>query len=217
MNVSVNCYRHEKNAPDFFRDLSFSLDKGKLHALHGKNGIGKSVFFGLLSKKVPHTAHFEGCIETEGKVVLLNQGFDRLVASHLTFSENLRVACLNRHPSFFKQLPFCQDYSNFLNIFHIDENIPVSCLSGGQKQILALLMILQKPASVLLLDEPTATLDEENAKLIFDFLQTLTLNGLTIFAICHDRELILKYASGDHFHLEKREDGLRQIKHQKLI
>ena len=62
--------------------------------------------------------------------------------------------------------------------------------SGGQRQILSLMMVLQREFDVLLLDEPTATLDEQNARMVFDFLHTLAEAQITLLVVCHDPELL---------------------------
>jgi len=114
------------------------------------------------------------------------------------------------HP--FSRLKNPSFYPDFLEKFHIDVSKPASKLSGGQRQILALLMVLQKERSVLLLDEPTATLDEQNATLVFEFLMTLTLQNVTLLVVCHDRELVNRYANGQHLHLEMGAHGLRELR-----
>lgn len=91
--------------------------------------------------------------------------------------------------------------------FHIDRKKPVHLLSGGQRQILALLMVLQTPIDYLLLDEPTATLDEENAEMVFEFLQGLTQEGLTIFVVCHDKDLVERFLTGQSLHIAKTQLG----------
>jgi ATPase subunit of ABC transporter with duplicated ATPase domains len=72
-------------------------------------------------------------------------------------------------------------------------------------------MVLQQHVDVLLLDEPTATLDEQNAEWVFEFLKALTFKNVTLLVVCHDRELIQRYANGHHLQLEVHPSGLRTI------
>lgn len=203
MNVTNLSYRHNKAASFLFKDLSFHVEEGRLHALHGKNGYGKSVLLGLLNGKKPAQGVMEGQISYSGKTLLVNQRFDQLIADKFTFAENLRFACMGQYPSVFGRLGSPTHHLDFVDRFHIDVHKPVYMLSGGQRQILALLMILQKPVDVLLLDEPTATLDEENAVLVFEFLKGLTQRGITVVVVCHDRELVEKYVSGQNYTLAR--------------
>lgn len=212
MNVNQLSYKHEKDAPYFFKDLSFTLEKEKFHALHGKNGTGKSVLLSLLNKKVTPQSVMEGEIHRHGMTMLVNQRYDELLADKFSFSDNLKFACMKHFPSIKNSLKSPVFYLDFIKKFAIDITKPVYMLSGGQRQILALLMILQKPIKMLILDEPTASLDEENATLVFDFLKSLTTEGITILVVCHHPDLVSRYVTGKNLYLLKQPDGLRTLK-----
>lgn len=197
MKIENLNFKHHKDAPYFFRDLSFELEEGQIHALHGKNGVGKSVLLHLLSK------------QCDG-ITLLTQQFDQTLVGQFSFFENLQFATLKRFPNPFAYLNSSFQRPQFLEKFHIDINLPVYKLSGGQRQILALLMKLQKDTKVLLLDEPTAALDEQNAIMVFEFLQSL--KGVTMLIVCHDQELIKRYTTGRHLHLEVDANRQRILK-----
>lgn len=207
MNIQNLCFQYHKYAPPFFKDFSFTLETGKIHALHGKNGIGKSVLLGLLNGKIPPKGILSGQISSTERSVLMNQRFDQMIADHFSFLENLKFACLDRFPSPFSRLALPNFLPSFLEKFHINLEKPSYQLSGGQRQILALLMALQKGKQILLLDEPTAALDEENACLVFNFLNILAQQGMTILVVCHDRELIQQYTTGESLFLEKDQKG----------
>ena len=212
MDIHHLSYKHHKFAPDFFKDLSFQLERGKMHALHGKNGMGKSVLLHLLSGKIPNEGRMTGIIKGCENAVLVNQRFDQMIADQFSFQENLKFACMNHFPNPFSRLKEPRFYPQFLEKFHIDISKPVSQLSGGQRQILSLLMVLQRERSILLLDEPTATLDELNVEIVFEFLKTLTHQGITVLVVCHDRELVCRHADGAHLYLEIDGEGMRRLK-----
>ena len=182
-----------------------------MHALHGKNGIGKTVLLHLLSRRIPLQGIMQGTILGGENAILVNQRFDQMIADQFTFYENLQFACMGRFPSPFSRLTPPRFYPDFVDKFHLDVTKPASKLSGGQRQILALLMVLQKQPNMLFLDEPTATLDEQNAKTVFEFLKTLTLQNVTLLVVCHDRDLVSHYVDGQHLQLEVNGDGLRQV------
>lgn len=211
MYVHQLSYKHHLKAPYFFKNLSFHLESGKMHALHGKNGMGKSVLLNLLNRKRIPEAFIEGEIKGSENTVLINQRFDQMIADQFSFEENLQFACMSRFPSPFSTIKSPLFQPAFLEKFHIDISQPVNKLSGGQRQILALLMGLQKKRNVLLLDEPTATLDEENAILVFEFLKTLTTQNMTLLIVCHDRGLINQYANGSHLQLAMNPEGQRVL------
>lgn len=211
MRVHQLSYRHHKNASYFFKNISFELTPGKMHALHGKNGMGKSVLLHLLSGKKSSQAIIEGEIRGVENATLVNQRFDQMIADQFSFDENLKFACMNTFPNPFLRLKKGNFPLDFLEKFHIDPSQPVNKLSGGQRQILALLMVLQQRKTILLLDEPTAALDEQNARLVFEFLQILTFQGIALLVVCHDQELIRSYTNGKHLHLEMDKDGCRKL------
>lgn len=207
----------------FFQDLSFELAKGTLHTLSGRNGSGKSTLLAALRGDL--AVELQGVVEISGtpfpisdkeqlrkQIVLISQRFDEMIADQFSFLQNLEFAGLSHRPSFwkgFQKNPFLPD---FVERFGIDYHKPVRLLSGGQRQVLALLMALQKQPSILFLDEPTATLDSTNAHMVFQFLRALIEEfQLTALVICHDEELAASYRSGSSFQIEVSESGLRHL------
>ena len=62
--------------------------------------------------------------------------------------------------------------------------------SGGEQQRIAIARLLLKPCELILADEPTGSLDEENKKIIYTLLKMLQEKGKTIIVVSHDLELI---------------------------
>lgn len=211
MQIKNITYRHHKGAPLFFDQLSFDLAPGKIHALHGKNGIGKTVLLHLLTKRVPPQAVLQGEIIGADEAILVDQRFDEMIANQFSFQDNLRFACMNRFPHPLRGLKEPLFSPEFLEKFQIDPWIPAHKLSGGQRQILALTMVLQKKKSVLLLDEPTAALDEQNARLVFEFFLTLAQKNITLLVVCHDRDLAREFTTGKNYLLHQDAAGIRRV------
>jgi ABC-type cobalamin/Fe3+-siderophores transport system ATPase subunit len=79
--------------------------------------------------------------------------------------------------------------------------MPVGRLSGGQRQLLATAMVLQKTTRLLLLDEPTAALDLENAHHVLSVLCDIAeKESFIVMAIIHDQALLAQYASRIYIH-----------------
>jgi ABC-type multidrug transport system ATPase subunit len=207
----------------FFQDLSFELAKGTLHTLSGRNGSGKSTLFAALCGDL--SADLKGTVEIAGmpfsianrellrkKIALISQRFDEMIADQFSFLQNLEFAQLQTRPYFWKGFTKKPLIPAFVERFGIDHHQPARLLSGGQRQVLALLMALQKQPSILFLDEPTATLDSTNAHMVFQFLRALIEEfQLTALVICHDEELAASYRSGSSFQLQVNESGLRHL------
>ncbi|HEX2578976.1 MAG TPA: ATP-binding cassette domain-containing protein [Rhabdochlamydiaceae bacterium] len=204
----------------FFQNLAFELEKGRLHTLAGKNGSGKSTLLAALRGDLLAVT---GSVEIGGmvypisgvlrnKIALISQRFDEMIADQFSFLENLEFAKLNSRPSLWKGFQKEVFLPPFIERFGIDYHKPVRLLSGGQRQVLALLMALQKQPSILFLDEPTATLDAVNAQMVFQFVRQLIEEcQLTALVICHDEELAASYRSGSCFQIGIEQSGLRYL------
>lgn len=211
MKVHHLSFKHHPQAPYFFKGLSLELEKGKLHALLGKNGSGKSMLLHLLTHAGPGHGIMEREISGTENAVLVNQRFDQMIADQFTFLENLQFACMGQFAHPFSRLSPIRFFPEFIEPFQIDLSKPAKLLSGGQRQILALLMVLQQQPGLLLLDEPTAALDAQNAKMVFKFLTTLTQQNVTLLVVCHDLQLIEEHVNGLRLCLKVETDGLRRL------
>ncbi len=209
-----------RNMRHFFDRVSISFPVSKIHFIQGRNGVGKSTLFNVLRGNIHAQEKITGLIRIDGAeypfseknrdhlkdldsvVKMVHQNFDAMLADNLTFEENLRVARMVRYPGLHR-LPEHEKLPAFVERFGIPRNTPVFSLSGGQRQVLAILMVLQKKVKILLLDEPTAALDNQNSRLVMEFLQTLVTNtGLTVLVISHDRDLVETYAQTGHYSIE---------------
>lgn len=78
----------------------------------------------------------------------------------------------------------------------LDKNIlvqPVYQLSGGEQQRVALARLLLKNPQIIFADEPTASLDRENAKEIIALLKDLCHQGKTIIVVTHDQTILSEF------------------------
>lgn len=204
----------------FFSGLDLALRRGELSSLRGKNGSGKSTLFKILRGSLDSTFIVKGSATVMEKtylledtaatsralkrsVALVSQRYDAMIADAFSFRENLSFAAFSPFPAWMRPLRKPPQVPAFIHRFGIDDNTPVKLLSGGQRQILALLMVLQRQPSILLLDEPTATMDSCNARMVFDFVAELVAGGeVTALVISHDDDLVQEYCQGTAFELQ---------------
>ena len=212
------CFNPESQ--QFFKDLSAKFEQGKIHFICGRNGTGKSTFFRILQGNLNHDEKISGNIYLNNKLFRLKskncndlkmsikssikivpQKFDQMLSDKFTFLQNLSFSLFNKYPSFLKK-PKPVEKPDFLTDININYKDPVKKLSGGQRQILAIASALQKPTKILLLDEPTAAIDDENSIIVIEFLKKLIKTmDLTVIVICHDKELVKEYSEESYFEL----------------
>ena len=210
----------------FFDDISLNKVKHRLTFIVGKNGVGKSTFFRLLQGIVYPGERISGILNVNEhsydlsipadrdrlhkKSLILHQQFDAMLVPHFTGEENLRFAQFPQYPGLFQGAK----HNNNLKAnecLQIPLEKPVHLLSGGQRQLLALVMVTQRPLNILLLDEPTAALDTKNSEYVIQGIATLAReNNITILCISHDNEIINRYA--DHvIEISETSNGKRII------
>lgn len=225
-------FAFSNNAQLFFKDVSLYCAPGKLHFLQGKNGSGKSTLFRILQGNIDSQERLTGTFSLDNEVVLVRnnqlstrftqhvktvvQQVDEMIAGQFSVEQNLQCAHLPMYPGLHR-LPAAKELS-VMHEFGIDKTKQADQLSGGQRQILAILMALQKPAQLLLLDEPTAALDPKNAHMVIQCLQELAQElDIVIVIISHDKELIATHALGSYLEIKQDDFGVRTIELKQVI
>jgi ABC-type lipoprotein export system ATPase subunit len=195
----------------FFDNLNLDLSNNKINVVIGKNGVGKSTLFNVLRGNVQSNELIYGTLtinedikELEDKntlnflydnVHLVAQDFKSMLASNFTVKDNLEMASIKGLPSFsffYNEIK----YVDLLKDIGIDIAKKAKELSGGQQQLLSIIMSLQHSPSVLLLDEPTSALDDTNSLVLMNLLKKLSIEyNIIILMILHDSELIEAHKS----------------------
>ncbi|MCA9541860.1 MAG: ABC transporter ATP-binding protein [Myxococcales bacterium] len=175
------------------------IEAGEWLLLVGHNGSGKST---LLRTLAGHQRPDAGRITVAGaplatdrarrrrQVFLVRQDPTQGTAPMLTLFENLLIADPDAPGHGRKAL--AARYAADLAPIGLDGRLHqlASTLSGGERQLLALLIARRQPAPVLLLDEPFAALDPGRVRLALDLLRGLHAEGRTLVQVSHDPEHI---------------------------
>lgn len=210
----VQKYYYDKNkvmtAGLFAIDLA--IPKGMVVALLGTNGAGKSTLLNAITGQTPIDG---GEIYLAGdRIDLLSQekiaprigrvfqNTDMGVAPRMTVFENLMLAKRKGDRRLFGRSLNAQAYQamqHYLSGYHLDLehrlDIPIENLSGGQKQIIALVMATMQEPDLLLLDEHTAALDPRTGKQVMALTHQLVRDmGLTTLMVTHHLQDALDFA-----------------------
>lgn len=178
-------------------DVSFDLYEGEVHVLMGENGAGKStlmkIFSGLYSIDT-------GTIYMDGKPVdirstkasqdlgisIIYQEFNLI--PELTVAQNVY---LNREPrrrngniDFQKMAEETEGFLKFLRT-NISPTDKVRTLGVAQQQLVEIAKALSQNARILIMDEPTAALSENEIEMLFEVIRDLKRRGVAIIYISH--------------------------------
>lgn len=182
-------------------DISASFERGKFTAIIGRNGSGKST---LLSALTSQTA-YSGKILLDGRDISSIDRRER--AKIISFlPQNLPVTqftvgetvAFGREPHIsFKltdaDLKIIENSLEKCGISHLRDK-KLTEISGGERQMAYLSMMLAQDADLMLLDEPTTYMDAPNARELLTALKSAQSDGKTVAAVMHDLTGAVKFA-----------------------
>jgi len=191
--------KYEKNKTiKVLNDITFNFESGKIYSIVGPSGSGKSTLLNLLSLIDTPTSgsieinnnkiKFENIVKNDAirakKISIIYQ--DKNLLSDFTAIENV----------YLPNLLLSNDKNSSINIAKkIIKNVGLSSrlnhypseLSGGENQRIAIARALINNPEIILADEPTGSLDFENAKQIFKLLLNLKNKNRIIIYATHNR------------------------------
>ena len=200
-------FPHPSGSVEVLKGINFNLEQGKMSAILGRSGTGKSTFLQIL-----------GTLDrpTQGKIFFRDQNL-------LTLPDKALSEFRNRHLGFVFQfhylLPEFSALENvmmpawiskkmgppqenrakeLLRIVNLEKRLhhrPME-LSGGEQQRVSLARALMNEPEVVLTDELTGNLDQRTGEEVLQYLQKLNQNfGVTVLSVTHQRELAFSYYS----------------------
>ncbi|MYW65482.1 ATP-binding cassette domain-containing protein [Streptomyces sp. SID8379] len=188
-------------------DVSLSVRTGEVHAICGENGAGKSTLMKVLSGVHPHGS-YEGEILFEGKscefkdinasekrgIVIIHQ--ELALVPYLSIAENMFLG--NEHASrgLIDWHETLGHATRQLRRVGLDENpnTAVADIGVGKQQLVEIAKALSKEVKLLILDEPTAALNDEDSDKLLDLILELKNQGITSIIISHKLNEIRKVA-----------------------
>ena len=202
----------EYGAVKALREVDLSVEEGEAVALCGDNGAGKSTLIRLVSGAEVPTA---GEIFLNGERVRFTSPADALakgvatiyqdlaLAPRLLVYQNVFMGAELMKRTFIPMLRVLDkramkeaaiSYLGRLNVDIQDLEMPVSALSGGQRQAVAISRALRWNARLVIMDEPTAALGVKETAQVLDLIRQLHGQGVTVLMISHNMEDVLAVA-----------------------
>jgi len=184
------------------KNVSFTLEKGEIHALLGENGAGKSTLTKMIAGVTPPT---RGEILVDGKPTLYATPAEALRAGvNMVFQENSLVPSMTvaqnlylGEERYFNRLRglyiAAQQFLQSLN-FSVDPWATVATLGAAKKQMVEIARAVRHNARVIIFDEPTAALTPEEKHHFFALIRRLKQRGVSIVFISHALEEALQIA-----------------------
>ena len=179
-------------------NVNLKVEEGEIHALVGENGAGKSTLMNVLSGIYPYGS-YEGEILYDGKVchftnikdseekgiVIIHQ--ELALIPYMTIGENMFLG--NERGRAFA-IDWNETYDKadkYLRIVGLEESSRtlVKDIGVGKQQLVEIAKALAKNAKLLILDEPTASLNEKDSKALLELLLQFKKEGMTSIIISH--------------------------------
>ena len=178
-----------------FKNANFKTCPGKITGIIGKSGCGKTTFLKALIYQYSNqtlSIDKQTITEKNKEDYLLN--CVSYIDQFGTFFENMKI---REHFEFISQLRKQEfDQDKMLEVLHlvgldnIDLSYFPSSLSIGQRKRFLIALAMFKDAAIIIIDEPTASLDQENKEIILNILQNLKKDNKYIIITTHDDFLI---------------------------
>lgn len=179
-------------------DVNFKVGKGEIHCLIGENGAGKSTLMKVLSGVYPYGT-YQGDIVFEGNIQQFNKINDSVKAGiaiiyqelalfpDLTVYENIFAGNEVKHGPFIDWNQTIVQAKKMLQKvkLNVTPETLVKDLSVGKQQLVEIAKALTKDVKLLILDEPTAALNEDDSENLLEVLGELKKQGISCIMISH--------------------------------
>lgn len=188
-------------------NVNLKVKKGEIHALCGENGAGKSTLMKVLSGVYPigeytgdivyngEVSEFKSISDSEQKgIVIIHQ--ELALIPYLSIKENIFLGNEQSKKGIIDWDLTEKKASNLLKTvgLSVSPNSLVTQLGVGQQQLVEIAKAFSKDVQLLILDEPTAALNEEDSKNLLELMKEFKKQGITSIIISHKLNEITEVA-----------------------
>ncbi|HLR01636.1 MAG TPA: ATP-binding cassette domain-containing protein [Virgibacillus sp.] len=202
-------YKYPGTDKLILNDISFTVEKGEFIGVIGQNATGKSTLCFSLSGLIPHffkggygghvtvndmiveTSELSDIIKTVGLV--FENPFSQMTGSKFTVYEEIGFGLENIGIPRREMRKRIDQSLAIMNLTDLSDRSPFA-LSGGQMQRVAIASVIAMNPDILVLDEPTSQLDPQSSRNVFEVVEDLSNQGITIIMAEHNMEHIAKFA-----------------------
>ncbi len=179
-------------------NVNLQVEEGEIHALVGENGAGKSTLMNVLSGVYPYGS-YEGDIVYDGEVckfakikdseekgiVIIHQ--ELALIPYMTIGENMFLGNERGHKYAINWNDTYGEAEKYLKTVGLKESSRtlIKDIGTGKQQLVEIAKALAKKARLLILDEPTASLNETDSKALLDLMLQFKKEGMTSIIISH--------------------------------
>ncbi len=178
--------------------VNLSIRRGEIHALVGENGAGKSTLMNILSGVLPHGTYtgkiifenaecaFHDVRDSEKKGIgIIHQ--ELALIPYLSIGENVFLRNERAKRNIINWDVTYREAKKYLDLVGLRENprTAVKDIGVGKQQLVEIAKALSRQAKLLILDEPTASLNEDDSRHLLELLLDLKSKGLTSILISH--------------------------------
>ena len=201
-------YKYPVGDENVLKDIHLSLEKGKVYALLGANGSGKTTICNLIRGFIPHffKGDLYGDMLIEGKDIrewemgdlakkmgyIFQNPFTQISGTKDTVFEEIAFGLENLREEVPVIKEKVKDIIQLFGLENLQDKDPQQ-LSGGQRQRVSLASIMVMDPEILIIDEPTSQLDPQATEEVFKIINIMKQKGKTIILVEHKMELIAEY------------------------
>ncbi len=188
-------------------NVSFRVAQGEIHCLVGENGAGKSTLMKVLSGVYPHGSYsgdilfggevqkFSGISDSEkAGIAIIYQ--ELALFPELSVYENIYISHLNSKGFLVDWNEVIKKSGEMLKKVRLNINpaLKVKDLGVGKQQLVEIAKALSRDVKLLILDEPTAALNEDDSENLLNLLRDLKQHGVTCIMISHKLKEVIEIA-----------------------
>jgi ABC-type multidrug transport system fused ATPase/permease subunit len=188
-------FSYDNSNNKIFNNFTLNIKAGEKIGILGESGNGKSTLIKLIMGYYPvsnNTIWIDGAdinkhnLESiRSQITYINQNtklFNDTIYNNIKYGNNLSIDLIN---SLIKQFNLGTVFNNLQDGFNTNVGVNGDKLSGGQKQIVQLLRAFGKKTKIIILDEPTASVDPVTKEIIIQIIKYLSVES-TLIIITHD-------------------------------